>query len=481
MKKSKLVLILKELSVREQSRLLKYIQSSFFNKHQDVLRLYEYLVQFAPDYEDDRLEKSLVVERISTGISKMEDKHFYNVTSYLLELVCDFIGLLEQEKEPLQQKIAVVKGLRKRNLSFQLPASIRQHQLLQEQYPYKDAEINFEKYLFYNELDTLFLKQNTRVFDENLQLKNEHLDLFYLSSKLKIACDMASRNIVIQANYRCSMIEPLLNYLEGEEGQEYLKTPTVLVYYKVLKMLTKAEEQYYFELKADLEKSVQDFPREEAKLIYDYAENYCIRKINSGQSHYYREFLDLYKAQLSTEILLKEGYLDERDYKNIVTVGLRLKDYEWTEGFIHQNKNKIKETVRENAFVYNLAAFYYATGQYTKALRSLHSVEFTDVTYHLGAKDIQLKSYYELGESDAFNALINAFKIYVKRNKELSPYRKEVYFNYLKIAKKIENLREQKAYLSKEKYKKEYAALEKEIQETRNVANSDWIEAAFYN
>lgn len=481
MRNSKLILILKKLSVREQSRFLKYIQSPFFNKHQDVLRLYEYIALFAPDYEDEKLEKEFVIQAISNNGIKMEDKHFYNVTSYLLELVCDFIAWLEQEKEPLKQKIAVVKGLSKRNLDFQLPATIRQHQLLQEQYPQKDANLDFEKYLFFNELDMEFLKKNNRVFDENLQLKNQHLDLFYLSSKLKIACDMASRNIVIQANYNCTMLEPLLHYLETKDGQEYLNAPTILVYYKVLKMLIKSEEQYYFDLKNGLEKMVQDFSREEAKLIYDYAENYCIRKINSGQSQYYKEFLDLYKAQLQSEILLKEGYLEERDYKNIVTVGLRLKDYEWTEQFIYQNKNKLKETGRENAFIYNLAAFYYATGQYTKALRSLHTVEFTDVTYHLGAKDIQLKSYYELEESDAFNALINAFKIYVKRNKELSPYRKEVYINYLKIAKKIENLREKKSYLSKEKFQKERSVLVEDLQQTKSIANYDWVETVLGN
>lgn len=478
MKKGKLIQILKQFSAREHSRFRKYVQSPFFNKHNDVLALYDCIMEYAPDFDHNNLSKATVCKTLQASNAKFDDKHFYNVTSYLLELLCNFLAYIEQENKPFQQKIATIQALRKRNLAIQIPAVLKQHQKLQQRYLYQDSQLYFEQYLYFDELDALFLEKSSRDSDENLQLKSDALDLFYLSTKLQMACDMASRNIVIQADYDAHLIEELLLHLENNMPR-YLECPSIVVYYKVLKMLTEEQEENYFILKDCLETEVPNFSREEAKLLYDYAENYCIRKINSGQSKYYQEFLDLYKAQLKTGTLLKDGFLGERDYKNIVTVGLRLKDYEWTESFIRSNKNKLKKEVRENAFIYNLAAYYYATSQYTQALRSLHSVEFTDVTYHLGAKDIQLKSYYELGESEAFSALINAFRIYVKRNNQLSEYRKEVYLNYLKIAKKVESLKEKRDFVAKSVFKKERAALAKEIADTKALANSDWIQAVF--
>ena len=212
--------------------------------------------------------------------------------------------------------------------------------------------------------------------------------------------------------------------------------------------------------------------------MFDYAQNYCIHQINKGVFNYYEEFLSLYKIQLSSNTLLKDGFLEEWDFKNIVTAGVRMKDFEWTEQFIRNNKDQLKPELQENAYRYNLAVYYYATSQYKEALQLLYQVEFTDSTYHLGAKNIQLKSYYELGESDAFGALVDAFRIYVKRNKALSTYRKEVYFNFLRIAKKMENLKQKKAYIGSQKFEKEKELLATYIK-ANIAANSDWIATAF--
>lgn len=475
MLKSKLIQIFKQLEARELNRLKKYIQSPFFNKHQDVLNLFEYLMHFAPDFDHPQLQKKAAIKALEM---EQDPTHFYHVTSYLLELVCDFLAYLEQEKNKLQQKQYTIKALRKRGLKKQLTTSIRQFKTIQKHSQLSNSQLYLEQYAFFDELDALFLEQSSSVLDKNVQLKSNHLDLFYLSSKLKIACDMLSRNIVIKANYTCHLIPELMTYLD-QHLATYAAYPIISLYHKVYKMLTQKEEIYYYALKEALSLQASELSTEEAKSIYDYAENYCIRKINSGQRTYYREFLDLYKVQLQLGTLLTDGYMSEQDYKNIVTAGVRTKDYQWTEAFIHNNKNVLKEVVRENAFIYNLAAFYYATKQYTKALKALNNVTFTEVTYHLGAKDIQLKIYYELGESEAFSSLVQAFKIYVKRNKQLSEYRKEVYLNYLKIAKKMEALKEKKAYISLEKFKKEKTALQLEIQSIENIANSDWIDTVW--
>jgi len=468
--KSKLIQIFKQLDVRELNRLEKYIQSPFFNKHQDVLRLFEYLIHFAPDFEHPQLQKKAVLKALDL---EQNTTHFYHITSYLLELACDFLAYLEQEQNKLQHKSYTIKALRRRGLKKQIPASIRQFKSIEKSTLVSENQLYLEQYVFFDELDTLFLEQSSSTLDENVQLKSNHLDLFYLSSKLKIACDMLSRNIIIKADYDCHLMPELMHYLE-QNLAKYNAYPIISLYYKVHQMLTEKEESYYYTLKNALLQETPKLTTEEAKSMYDYAENYCIRKINSGQ-----KFLDLYKVQLQLGTLLKDGYLSEQDYKNIVTAGVRTKDYDWTEAFIHSNKRALKMAVRENAFIYNLAAFYYATKQYTKALRALNDVDFTELTYHLGAKDIQLKIYYELGESEAFSSLVQAFRIYVKRNKQLSEYRKEVYFNYLKIAKKIEALKEKKPYISLEKFQKEKTALDHEIQSIKSIANSDWIEVVW--
>jgi hypothetical protein len=235
------------------------------------------------------------------------------------------------------------------------------------------------------------------------------------------------------------------------------------------------DSRFYNQVKSQLADNLDKFPNEELRTLYDYLRNYCIRKLNSGETNYYQEVLNLYQFLLENKIIFKNGYLSEWDYKNIITVGLRLQSYEWTENFIKKYKNSLPKSVQENAFIYNLASFYYETHEYKKSLQLLHEVKFTDTSYHLGAKIIQLKSYYELEETEPFYALIDAFQIYVKRNRQLSDYRKTAYINLVKVTKKVYKLKEQKDIIAKSVWQNRYEKI-KQYVENQRVANKDWIE-----
>ena len=158
-----------------------------------------------------------------------------------------------------------------------------------------------------------------------------------------------------------------------------------------------------------------------------------------------------------------------------MTSGIRIKDFKWTEAFIHQNKNKLKPEVRENAFNYNLSVYYYATKQYTKALRLLMTISITDISYGVGAKTIQLQSYYELEEFEPLINLLDTFRLYVMRHKTQSDYRKKANLNMLRIVKKVAKLREKSTFISQNQYNKELVKLKSIFSETTPLSNSDWI------
>ena len=131
--------------------------------------------------------------------------------------------------------------------------------------------------------------------------------------------------------------------------------------------------------------------------------------------------------------------------------------------------------LRENAYVYNLANFYYTTKAYKKSLQLLHEVKFIDTSYHLGAKIIQLKSYYELNETEAFYALNDAFKIYLMRSKDLSTYRKQANMNLLRFAVRIFKLKEEQEYIHQSAFLRKYKRIEEQLNKMENVANLKWL------
>ncbi|MEM7040176.1 MAG: hypothetical protein AAF570_24625 [Bacteroidota bacterium] len=76
-------------------------------------------------------------------------------------------------------------------------------------------------------------------------------------------------------------------------------------------------------------------------------------------------------------------------------------------------------------------------GAYSNAKKLLREVEFTDVYYHLDSKALLLKTYFELRDWEPLESLIEAFRIYLRRNKMISDYQRKVYLNFLKFAKKL--------------------------------------------
>ena len=171
--------------------------------------------------------------------------------------------------------------------------------------------------------------------------------------------------------------------------------------------------------------------------MYVYAKNYCIRKINHGDIEYIRELFDLYKVMLKDRIIFKDNYLSQFDYKNIVYLGLRISEFDWVQQFIVKYNEHLDPAIRANAYTYNMAYFHFFQNNYDEVLTLLRSVEFTDFYYHLDSKSLLLKTYFELEESEAFFSLIEAFKVYIKRNNLIPAYQKSGYTNMIKLTSKM--------------------------------------------
>src|SRR5690606_8249450 len=130
----------------------------------------------------------------------------------------------------------------------------------------------------------------------------------------------------------------------------------IVIYYQIL--LTYREPQneaHYFKLKHLIEEHISLFPESEAKEILDAALNYSIKKINAGNEKYGRETFDLYRHSLDRGLLHVSGKLSPWSFKNIVTTGLRLNEFEWVESFINTYKADLDIRARDNAVTFNLA------------------------------------------------------------------------------------------------------------------------------
>jgi hypothetical protein len=260
------------------------------------------------------------------------------------------------------------------------------------------------------------------------------------------------------------LLPEILSFLKDKP----LDTPVVNIYYNVILTLIEPEEEAHFiRLKELLFTHTALLQINTQKEVFAFALNYCIRKINKGRAEYQAEIFKLYKDALLRDLLLQDGILTPWDFKNIVTIGLRNKDFKWTNSFIEDYIHKLPKKEQDNAYTFNRARYFFATAKYGKVLELLQDVEYSDIFYLLDSKITLMKTYYELGEYQPLLSLKESFRILLRRKKLISEQNQVNYGNFARFAMKL--------YRADVKNKTQMAALKKVIESTTNVADKAWI------
>jgi hypothetical protein len=281
--------------------------------------------------------------------------------------------------------------------------------------------------------------------------------------------------MLMNTKYDYGFLDELLNYIENN-WSFFEAERGVVLYYNILMSLRDEENPVYYEhLKELLNTQLKHFSRVEVNDLYGFSYNYCIRQINLGNSDYQRELFELYQEGVKKELLINNGILSEWDYKNVVTLGCKLQEFNWTESFINDYKENLPASKRENAYKYNLANLYYNKKQYDEALKNLLLVEFTDVKYHLATTFLLLRTHYALKDTEALLSLIETFRIYVIRNKKMTTDQKRGYTNFLRFAKKLVLLKHQASTFTRKSLMEKVESLAQKIQQTNNVINKYWL------
>ena len=85
---------------------------------------------------------------------------------------------------------------------------------------------------------------------------------------------------------------------------------------------------------------------------------------------------DLYLHAIEKKYLIENNELSRFSFSNIVTNGIKLKEYRKTIDFIDTYKHYIHLDYRENTIAFNLSKVWFAQKQYNKAMPALMQTEF---------------------------------------------------------------------------------------------------------
>lgn len=469
-----LIKIIKTFSRKEMTRFWEFAHSPYHNKHGEVRLLTEYLNKVYPDFGEKKTNRNVLFGKLFPG-EKFDQKRLALLFTYTLRLLEKFLSVEQLKSEDFHEKLYLLRRLRSKELfafyDKKLPETER---ILRKKQ--SDGQNTYESvFQLANEKDLYFNQLYRNEHQRNLTEKQRMFDLFYFSEKLKDACEMKLRSRILKMDFDLKMLKEVLEETENPEN-DFSKNAAIIVYSSIYKMLITPETSAYFETFTIIKQYEHRFPVSELQNIYNNLQNYCIRQINLGNQHFLKEVFKIYQFQLEKGWLLVDEFLPEWHYINIVTTGLRLEENDWVFKFIEEYKNLLKPPVVENAYSYNLASYYYNIKQFDKVLDLLIKVEYTDIRYNLTAKALLMRTYFDLDEEEAFLSLTDAFRQFLKRNRLISEFQKRGYYNLIKFARKVFQIKSSIGFDSKEKLREDLKKLMSETEKSEGIFNQSWLE-----
>lgn len=461
----RLIQLLKLLNGRDINDFILYLENPAFNERPAPRKLLRLLKKHHPDYPP-QLDKQQLFRKVYPD-EAYKDIKFRQLTSHTTKLLEQFMAL-RSFMGSADQQVHLLQYLREKEADTAYEVTYRQvnkrmgtagggsehdrlaqWRILEEEQLYREQQAQKQR----------------RQEPINFKKLDEELNHYYVLNKLKLYCDALNYRQLKAGGEEFLLMQELLNRVE--EGH-FERNKAVQVWYHLIKMLTEPDGAGHFEAVKDLLKRyATGFVHDEARRMYGMAQNYCIRKINQGEGAFMQQLFELYRNLLQQGLIYDNEKLSPWDFKNIVTVGLRLGHTNWVRQFIEEQQYHIDRTERENAYTYNLAKYHFETGDHDAVLSLLLQVEYSDLYYNLDSKVMLMKTWYELDEVDALFSFLDTFRIYVQRQKQMSTYHKQAYLKLIKFTKRLANL--------PPRDKARYAKLEKKLQDTPGVPDKGWL------
>ena len=473
MYQSKLVEHLRGLPTKDREQFRQFVNSPYFNQHKKTKQLLDIILKKV-DGKPQGLAKEKVFRKVFPD-KPYDEQQLYNVMSYLNKLLYRFMAHEHLQKQRYQEPMLTIEEAYE-NHQFDIMTN-RGKQLKKRlcQDPVHDSEYHFTNYRINHAIGYYSGHYFNRAETDTFQQMMDELDKFYIVEKLRNCCHLTANSIMMNTSYTFRMLDELLQYL-NTHWKAYENEHSIVLYHTILMSLRDEKNpRHYQRMKKMLAEDMEHLSEQEGRDLYTFSYNYCILMSNAGYGEYQVELFQLYKQGLRQGLLMDKGMISEWNYKNIATLGAKLKEFEWTERFLQEYRDKLPPHRRENAYNYNLGNLYYNKGRYNDALSALLVVQFTDVKYHLSTTFLLLRTYYALKDTEALLSLIETFRIYVIRNRKMTVEQKRGYTNFLRFAKKLVLVKHQASTYSKKDYAKELEELKGKIDNTENVINRYWL------
>jgi hypothetical protein len=452
----KIVLALQKLDKKELKEFLIFVRSPYFNVNKGIILLYDTIFPLLDSKKFKESHNDTWLWSVLNPDEKEVDARRLNLLFYNLGLLFDrFVAQKEFSEQTFFHKKLMMEILSKRKLPLERRMLIR------------TTLENLQKNENYSATSAVY-----QYFTKKMAAKKKRdievilwLNIYFLIEKLSAYVTLLSWKKMYKLDVEIYFIYYVDTLLIFKKLEAF---PSIVILNNMKKtLLNENNTAHYFDLRQQMKSYCEYFSTEMQRDVYTTAMSYCINKVNQSIVEFYRELFDLFKESVERNIIQENNEISIPVFRNIVVTALRVGEFEWTENFIENYKIYLNSKFRDNAVYFSLARLEMNRENYPKVLDYLQLINYDDVWYQLGVKTMQVSAYYELKEFDALESLLNAFKMYINREKSLTKERKSTYINLVKYTKRLVYI------IPSEKNK--ILKLKSEIEAEKAIVNKSWL------
>ncbi|MEM1320036.1 MAG: hypothetical protein AAGG75_07235 [Bacteroidota bacterium] len=434
---SRLIRLLSTLNEQEFRRLGKFVRSPFYNYSQPIIRLYEHLKPYYPAFEAKGLQQQRVWKKVFPKEAFHADK-LWRFLAKMNRLVERFLAVLEMEREEETEQRFYIRALGRRNLFADFEKATQQ--LLQ-----KKQVLGFRDPSYYvgriQLLEALFFHPLIKRDKDQEALLNElseGLDNYFILSKLRVNCVMKNRDQVRSTDYTSQVMDIVDGYLATGVLDDNLWQQ---LYSSLRRLQFSPSVAHYQSFKALLFEHLDELRSTDQRIFFYGGLNYPIRQINAGDAVYYKEAFYWYKRGLKVGLTVNNNRMSAVTFSNIILLGCRDQDFEWTNHFIEDYQKYLDESIRQDMVLYNRGQLYFYQKDFEATIACLSAHNFKQ-SHFMRSRLMIIRATYELflNTPSHYNLLmtrINTFEKYLYRRQRSYHPNLESCINATKIIKGI--------------------------------------------
>lgn len=477
MKDTRLIEILASFSRDEMKAFRKFLDSPFVKSRRNIASLLDALAGYHPEFRAKEISKEKIYGKLFAG-EPFNSKKLENLTLDLAAAAEGFLIHQAVESDEVEKMIYLSHGYSDRKLmshSFRILKKIESSPKLissrGQSYYSLMRRINFMKSSYY---------MNENDFGSNIDCVRK----IFQSSALQLLTDYALYQSVKKpalTTYNIKLedevFDPFVSGADIEKLAERLAAsdevnslPAILSYYKLRTVYEPDVHKYYFDLRQIFYDNIDRFDREEKHITFSHMANYCVQNFLKGNQSFKQEGLGVYKKMMKHDAysLSENEYMQTLTFRNVVQFCITNKDSGWLEEFLNNYSATLPPDEREDRKNYSYAQLYFINKDFERALENASKVRKEFFLFKTDDKNLLLKIYYELGHYEAAFSMVDSYRHFLAKSKEISGSHKETFRNFLNHYHSLLKLRSMQS-------REDPKFIRSKIESEQSIVSKSWL------